>query len=254
MIRGLATFMAVAYLGAYVLDYIAIIPLLSADNPYYTSLALPLLLVVRMLLPGAGVAGALVVEGSNPIEAFRSLSMGRPSKWLPFSAGLPLLGYLIAVPFTVLMGGSLSPCGPLGAFFASSGPIIFMFAVIGLFILALIAGSTLNAVVALGEEIGWRWYLLSRFEKLFGWRASALIIGVIWGLWHAPLILHGYNYSSLPGDCGEAVRGIWALTAFIIYTTATSLLLTALVKHSGTVAAAAVAHGVINAVGGCRPF
>ena len=41
---------------------------------------------------------------------------------------------------------------------------------------------------SLGEEIGWRGYLLPRLESLGMWRAS-LLSGFLWGLWHLPMIL-----------------------------------------------------------------
>ncbi|MGO1917733.1 MAG: lysostaphin resistance A-like protein [Brevibacterium aurantiacum] len=68
-----------------------------------------------------------------------------------------------------------------------------LIAVVGyLAIMAL--GSLLNITVAFGEEVGWRGWLLTSLRPLGTWPAL-LIVGVIWGLWHAPLILLGYNFS-----------------------------------------------------------
>lgn len=50
---------------------------------------------------------------------------------------------------------------------------------------------------ALGEEIGWRGYMVDITEK-FGFWKSVFIIGPIWGFWHFPLILNGYNFPSNP--------------------------------------------------------
>lgn len=50
-----------------------------------------------------------------------------------------------------------------------------------------IAGATLNAVVAFGEEYGWRGVLAEELATLGRWRAHTLK-GTIWGLWHAPAI------------------------------------------------------------------
>ncbi|MGO2038094.1 MAG: lysostaphin resistance A-like protein [Brevibacterium sp.] len=61
--------------------------------------------------------------------------------------------------------------------------------------LALIVIQTVvTAFLAFGEEIGWRGWLLTSLRPLGTWPAL-LIVGVIWGLWHAPLILLGYNFS-----------------------------------------------------------
>lgn len=66
-------------------------------------------------------------------------------------------------------------------------------AVIG-YLVIMALGSLLNITVAFGEEIGWRGWLLTSLRPLGTWPAL-LIVGVIWGLWHAPLILLGYNFS-----------------------------------------------------------
>ena len=55
----------------------------------------------------------------------------------------------------------------------------------------------LNTVFALGEELGWRGFLLPSLLPLGQWRAI-LMSGVIWGIWHAPAILQGHNYPSQP--------------------------------------------------------
>ncbi|HEY1869935.1 MAG TPA: type II CAAX endopeptidase family protein [Chitinophagaceae bacterium] len=41
----------------------------------------------------------------------------------------------------------------------------------------------------LWEEIGWRGFLLPRLQLMYSAFHSSLIIGVIWGLWHLPIIL-----------------------------------------------------------------
>ncbi len=100
-----------------------------------------------------------------------------------------------------------------------------------------IAGITINGVLAFGEEIGWRGYLLKQFEgKKF--LATALIIGAIWGLWHAPLILMGHNFPDHP------VIGVFVMTLSCIC-------LAPIVQYirvkSGSVIAAAIFHGTYNA-------
>ncbi len=55
----------------------------------------------------------------------------------------------------------------------------------------------INSVFAFGEEYGWRGFLLPHLLPLGRWPAH-LIGGVIWGLWHAPLIVMGFNYPGFP--------------------------------------------------------
>ena len=47
---------------------------------------------------------------------------------------------------------------------------------------------------ALGEELAWRGWLLPRLREILGVKRAVLATSLIWGLWHAPIILLGYNY------------------------------------------------------------
>lgn len=50
----------------------------------------------------------------------------------------------------------------------------------------------------LGEELGWRAYLYPKFTAKYGWMASALIVGIIWAIWHSPLWLLDSPQSKIP--------------------------------------------------------
>src|SRR5699024_748497 len=93
------------------------------------------------------------------------------------------------------------------------------------------------AIFAFGEEIGWRGFLLREFQVLGFWKAS-LLIGLIWGLWHAPLtIFAGHNYPSTP------IFGILMMTLFCMLM---SPILSFITIKSRSVFPAAFFHGVIN--------
>lgn len=66
-----------------------------------------------------------------------------------------------------------------------------------IFLASLVLGPTVNGIFGFGEEFGWRGYLLPKLMPLGKTRAY-LILGVIWGLWHAPLVLLGFNYPGYP--------------------------------------------------------
>jgi membrane protease YdiL (CAAX protease family) len=106
--------------------------------------------------------------------------------------------------------------------------------------LGLIAGISVNAVAAFGEELGGRGLLLREVEPLGFWRSSALI-GLIWGFWHAPLILHGHNYPEHPW------AGEFLMTAMTVLL---SPLLCYLTIRANSVIAAAIFHGTFNATAG----
>ncbi|MEZ7497839.1 CPBP family intramembrane metalloprotease [Flavobacterium sp. Arc3] len=63
-------------------------------------------------------------------------------------------------------------------------------------VISLIAGCSVNALVALGEEIGWRGFLEKNIKLNF--ITKNILIGSIWGLWHAPIILCGHNFPNYP--------------------------------------------------------
>jgi membrane protease YdiL (CAAX protease family) len=109
-----------------------------------------------------------------------------------------------------------------------------------IFVQAIIGGLTVNTIAAFGEEYFWRGFLLKQFKKL-GWFKSSLIIGSIWGLWHAPLILQGHNYPQHP------IAGVFMMIIWCILISFPMIYFTAKTKSVFT---AAFFHGIINAVGG----
>jgi uncharacterized protein len=58
-----------------------------------------------------------------------------------------------------------------------------------LFVLRSIVFTTL--VVAVGEEAGWRGWMLPELQKRFSPLLSSIVLGIVWGLWHFPLFLNG---------------------------------------------------------------
>lgn len=106
---------------------------------------------------------------------------------------------------------------------------------------ALVVGFTINGLFAFGEEYGWRGWLADELAPLGAVRAN-LITGVLWGLWHAPLILLGYNYGASYGVPGVGFMVLWC--------TAASFLLMRAREVTGTVLAAATVHGTINGFAG----
>ncbi len=50
-------------------------------------------------------------------------------------------------------------------------------------------------LLELGEELGWRGYLLPLQVKKYGTKKAILLNGLLWGIAHTPLIYFGFNYS-----------------------------------------------------------
>ena len=60
-------------------------------------------------------------------------------------------------------------------------------------LLAVVSGVVLS-FAALGEELGWRGYMMPKLIELIGMPKAIITGGIIWGLWHAPLTCVGHNY------------------------------------------------------------
>ncbi len=76
-------------------------------------------------------------------------------------------------------------------------PVPALVMIAGILLISIFAGPFLNSVAAFGEEYGWRGFLLPKLLPL-GRGPAHLIGGVIWGLWHAPIVLMGFNYPGYP--------------------------------------------------------
>jgi uncharacterized protein len=104
----------------------------------------------------------------------------------------------------------------------------------------LIAGISINAVAGFGEELGWRGFLQKELAFLGFWRSS-LLIGVVWGLWHAPLILQGHNYPQ------HRLAGVFMMTLLCMLL---APIFAWVRMKARSVIAASVIHGTFNATSG----
>ncbi|MGE0589690.1 MAG: CPBP family glutamic-type intramembrane protease [Cyclobacteriaceae bacterium] len=92
-------------------------------------------------------------------------------------------------------------------------------------------------VIAIGEEYGWRGYLLPKLMKHFSLLSSSLILGLIWGFWHFPAYLIG---TGVPLQMNFIVFMLWIVlgTLFIswVYYYTRSVLTSILVHISANTA------------------
>ena len=112
--------------------------------------------------------------------------------------------------------------------------------IISVVISGLITGATINAVAAFGEEYGWRNYLVGALREVKFWKA-ALFIGVVWGIWHFPLILMGHNYPNEPQ---------WGVLLMVVFCILMGIIELYFVLKTKSMVVAAIMHGTINAVSG----
>ena len=101
-----------------------------------------------------------------------------------------------------------------------------------------------NMIPAVGEEAGWRGYMMPRLKERLGLLNGRLLGGVIWGVWHWPLmLLVGYEYGT--NYLGAPLLGlvVWCVVCFALNT-----LLDWLYEKTGCIWVPAIAHGALNAV------
>lgn len=58
--------------------------------------------------------------------------------------------------------------------------------------------AVLNSVATIGEEGGWRGVFQADCISQLGTLRGIALLGFIWGIWHIPVNLTGYNYPSFP--------------------------------------------------------
>lgn len=110
-----------------------------------------------------------------------------------------------------------------------------------LVVLLLLLTPLFNLVPCFGEEWGWRGYLLPKIARRMGFLPAVLLTGLIWGLWHAPIIVAGHNYGmQYPG---YPWAGIAAMCAFCIVASA---LLSYITLKARSCWPAVLAHGAVN--------
>lgn len=113
---------------------------------------------------------------------------------------------------------------------------------------AVLVSPLVNLVFTFGEEFGWRAYLLQKLMPLGG-RRAVLLMGVIWGLWHAPVIAMGHNYGlAYPG---APWLGMLAMTWF---TLTLGTLMAWVVLKARSVWPAVFIHGAVNGTAGIIVF
>jgi len=77
-----------------------------------------------------------------------------------------------------------------------------------------VIGPVINIIPTLGEELGWRGYLLPKLRSFFSDRTALVISGAIWGIWHLPVIVMGHNYGT--GYAGYPWLGILSMIVFCV--------------------------------------
>jgi membrane protease YdiL (CAAX protease family) len=101
-----------------------------------------------------------------------------------------------------------------------------------------VLGVISSTARALGEEIGWRGFLLPRLVEQTGFTWGCLLSGCIWAVWHYPVLLFA--------DYNAGTRPRFALTCFTLMVIADAYLMGWFRLKSGSLWPPAVLHASHN--------
>jgi uncharacterized protein len=112
----------------------------------------------------------------------------------------------------------------------------------GAFVLWLLFTATATLIMriatALGEEIGWRGFLVPELAKQMSFTKLSILSGIIWAAWHAPLLLFA--------DYNAGTNRWYAMTCFAVMIVSSSFIFAWLRLKSGSLWPAAVLHASHN--------
>lgn len=109
---------------------------------------------------------------------------------------------------------------------------------------AILLAPLLNALPIFGEEFGWRAYLQPKLMPLGGRRAM-LLMGLVWGVWHWPVVAMGYNFGL------DYAGAPWlGMLLMVWFTLVFGTLVGWLALRGGSVWPAVIAHGALNGIAG----
>jgi membrane protease YdiL (CAAX protease family) len=99
-------------------------------------------------------------------------------------------------------------------------------------------GMVRGMASALGEEIGWRGFLVPELFKTTGFTTTAIISGVVWSCWHYPLLIWG--------DYNNGTPAWFGLTCFTIMIVSDSVIFAWTRLKSGSLWTGALLHASHN--------
>jgi len=90
--------------------------------------------------------------------------------------------------------------------------IVFYFILVGTL------GMAGSLATALGEEIGWRGFLVPELYKGLGYTKTSLIAGIVWSVWHYPILIFADYNSGTPAWYGLTCFTVMVISISFIFT------------------------------------
>jgi len=171
-----------------------------------TTLVSALLLALSVL----GLILVLVLRLVGGQDSFAGAGMGggKARIWLFYGIGMVVYyGFQTLLNYVFKMGQVVDLAAAFPQMAAANIPTAALLPIMALN--TIVIGPFLGLMIAFGEEYGWRGYLQPELIKL-GRVRGVILLGVIWGIWHWPVIWMGYNFPGQPilGSLAMVALGI----------------------------------------------
>lgn len=184
----------------------------------YGSGAAVVILAVAMFMPALSnlLTRIITKEGFGNMY-LRPHFKGHVKEYLLLYFGPTVLLVLSGALYYLIFPGSFDPeLTTLKGMVASSGKqgLAVSTLLIVQALIFVVIGPIVNIIPTIGEELGWRGYLLPKLRIFLSDRTALIITGAIWGIWHLPVIVMGHNYGT--GYWGYPWLGILAMIVFCV--------------------------------------
>ncbi|HMB21729.1 MAG TPA: type II CAAX endopeptidase family protein [Anaerolineales bacterium] len=190
------------------------------------------LMVLNLSSYGPSLAAILVtalLEGWSGVKTLLQRLLQWRVSWWVYLAALFVFPLILFAGYQVLM---------IQAAPGENLPELFLTLVV-LAPLNALVGSILLDIGPLGEELGWRGFMLSRLLERYGDFSSSVILGLVWAFWHLPLFLFPAWRADVP-----------ILPAILLYPVSTISIAYVMTKlhhwGGGSILIAILYHGIVN--------
>lgn len=242
--KRLLLFLGINFTATWLVSFLVIYPL-AAKNGYGTSPVTQLAVACLMFFPTLSMllTRLLSKEGFSGLM-FNLKNLKSNAKYYIFAwIGMQILATIGAVVYFLIFPSEFSS---EHKYILENTPQLLTSDQLTLLITsqsiaAFLIAPILNFIPCLGEEWGWRGYMMPKLRKKMSFLSASLVGGLIWGIWHAPIIAIGHNYGT------EYVGAPWiGILVMCLFCVALGTILTYITEKTGSVIPATLAHGAIN--------
>ena len=183
------------------------------------------------------LAGLRIVSSAKEF-AQAGLAGGRLVQWLVWGVCLVAF-YALTVFFNNLFNlGERADLPSLLESLNIPGEVSTSTFLVLVFAQTVIAGPLIGLVMAFGEEYGWRGFLQNELFRM-GRIRGVIVLGLIWGFWHFPVVWMGHTYP------GQPLLGSLMISIFTLFF---GIFLSYAMLKTGAIWLVAFLHAVNNQV------